>query len=187
MWHMLNAHPCLLSAVQPMWRFGGITTKETYYFTMFTLNPDARELLIPWMGFSQEEALGDAVIAQIGDDWLQRAQQAAVAHTQPGVGARVFAGPPTKLTGFTRECDKMYILEGVSIASCCTWLCSGQARGACVQGNGSSEFMCTHARATSVSVAKQPAADLCTRMLVCIAQSNALLLQAQAGIICPDG
>lgn len=113
LWELLRAHPCLISAAQPHYRMGAITTKETYYFTSAKLGPDARELLIPWMGYSQTTAMSDDAAAGIGNDWFEH----ALAVANVGIAAtsaeytrqRSYASPSAKLQ--MKACKQYYLFE----------------------------------------------------------------------------
>lgn len=73
---MLDGHPCLLTAAQPHRRMGAITTKETYYTVSTKLDPDARQFLVPWMGFRNSSfAVSEAAWQSIDDSWLEQAVQ----------------------------------------------------------------------------------------------------------------
>ena len=115
LWEMLNAHPCLLTAAQPYKRMGAITTKETYYFTSTKIGTDGRELLVPWLGYSNASfALTDEAWQSIGDDWFERARVIADKGTANSsseyFSARTYVTPPKKLA--MQPCTKYYILEG---------------------------------------------------------------------------
>lgn len=59
LWHMLNAHPCLLSPLRPAYRTHAVTIKETYYFTTTNVSADARQFLLPWLGLDRTASLAD--------------------------------------------------------------------------------------------------------------------------------
>jgi hypothetical protein len=122
LWEMLNGHPCLLTAAQPHRRMGAITTKETYYFTSTKIGPDAREFLVPWMGyrdaaFAQSDAAWRAIE---GGNFLAKALAAAdrgapAADSAEYHGERTFTGPMKKLA--MGRCERYYLLEGARLGA----------------------------------------------------------------------
>lgn len=103
----------MISAAQPHYRMGAITTKETYYFTSAKLGPDARELLIPWMGYNQSFAASDEAAESIGNDWFDEALLVAnvgIAQTpEEFARQRSYTSPNAKLQ--MQQCQQYYLLE----------------------------------------------------------------------------
>ena len=126
LWEMLNGHPCLLTAAQPYLRMGAITTKETYYFTSTKLVKDAREFLVPWLGFrDQSFASSDAAWQGINGTFLEQALKVADRGTTTSAEDyyrhRNYSSPGKKLR-MTRKCERYFLLEGArasASASCC--------------------------------------------------------------------
>lgn len=92
---------------------GAITTKETYYFTYPRVRTDAREFLIPWMGFDRNKAVSDDAEESIGDDWFEHALKAAnvgIASDDQQYGRqRSYTGPNAKLK--MKACKQYFLLE----------------------------------------------------------------------------
>lgn len=111
---MLNAHPCLMTAVEPHARIGAITTKETYYLTSTHIGSDAREFLVPWLGLNSAAAASSEAWQSIGEGWLERAHAAAdraVARTAREFhAARTYVKPMKMLA--MRPCERYFLLEG---------------------------------------------------------------------------
>eukprot|EP00892_Ulva_mutabilis_P010751 jgi/Ulvmu1/8048/UM004_0285.1 len=113
LWELLNGHPCLLTAAQPHYRMGAITTKETYYFTSAKIGSDAREFLIPWMGYDRAKASSDDVENSIGNDWFATALKVANVGTATTSAEyhrkRTYSNPNAKLV--MQPCEQYYLLE----------------------------------------------------------------------------
>ena len=112
---MLNSHPCLHTSAQPHKRMGAITTKETYYFTSTKVDKDARQFLVPWMGYGNASfALSDAAWQGIDGSWFDKAQALADRGTTLDAHeyfrARSYTAPIKKLS--MQPCKEHYILEG---------------------------------------------------------------------------
>lgn len=92
---------------------GAITTKETYYFTSAKLGSDARELLIPWMGYNQSFAASDEAAKSIGNGWFDEALLVAnvgIAETpEEFARQRSYTRPNAKLQ--MQQCQQYYLLE----------------------------------------------------------------------------
>lgn len=125
LWEMLNGHPCLLTAAQPYQRMGAITTKETYYFTSTKLVPDARQFLVPWLGYTDGAfATSDAAWQGIDGSFLEKALKVAdkgtATSTQDYYRYRNYSNPGKKLA-MSRQCERYFLLEGVHACAClCT-------------------------------------------------------------------
>jgi hypothetical protein len=117
LWELLNAHPCLISAAQPHYAMGAITTKETYYFTSSKIVSDARQFLVPWMGYRKGEALRDRVWENIEERWFEHVLQVANAtgtasDSTQYFSKRSYVSPGAKLS--MKPCSKHYLLEGTN-------------------------------------------------------------------------
>lgn len=113
LWELLNGHPCLLTSAQPHYRMGAITTKETYYFTSPHISNDAREFLIPWMGYAQDFAMSDEAVTSINNDWFDQVLKVADVGTVDSsteyYRARTYTRPGAKLQML--PCKQYYLLE----------------------------------------------------------------------------
>jgi hypothetical protein len=95
---------------------GAITTKESYYFTSLRLDQDARQFLVPWMGYDRPLAVTDEAWQGIGRNWFQQALAAAdvgVAKTSTEYYAkRNYISPGRKLP-MQQACTQHFLLEGM--------------------------------------------------------------------------
>jgi hypothetical protein len=119
---MLDGHPCLLTAAQPFKRMGAITTKETYYFVSTKVDPDARQFLVPWMGFENESfASSDDAWKGIDSNWLGHARTVAdmgtATTTAQYYSKRSYTSPGKKVS--MKPCERYFIMEGVPTATYC--------------------------------------------------------------------
>jgi hypothetical protein len=115
LWELLDAHPCLITSAQPATLAGAITTKETYYFTSPKIGPDARQFLVPWMGYNASYGVSDEAWQDMGNDWFEQALQVATVQTaktsREFVSHRSYVRPGAKVD--MKQCSKYYLLEGV--------------------------------------------------------------------------
>ena len=121
LWELLDAHPCLLTAAQPASLAGAITTKETYYFTSLKVGPDARQFLVPWMGYNRTYRQSDEAWQQLGNDWFEHALHLAdgvkATSNHEFISHRSYTSPGAKLD--MKQCSKYYLLEGTQWSFLC--------------------------------------------------------------------
>lgn len=92
---------------------GAITTKETYYFTTPNIGSDAREFLIPWMGFDHTTAKSNEAVTKISNGWFDEALKVANVGTASTstqyYRQRTYSSPNAKLQ--MQPCKQYYLLE----------------------------------------------------------------------------